>query len=106
MPPSLYPHEGEMARLCGCDVEKIHNNRRAAAENFAEEYRTVLVLKGHGTMVCGGGKAFVNPTGNPGMATGGSGDVLAGSDPTGGAKSFKLASSGHAGVVIGPIVFY
>ena len=74
----LTPHEGEMARLCGCELEKIHNNRRTAAEKFAKDYKTVLVLKGHKTLVCENRETFVNPTGNPGMATGGSGDVLAG----------------------------
>lgn len=74
----LTPHEGEMARLCGCEAGEIHNNRRAAAEKFAKTYKTVLALKGHKTLVCGNCETFVNPTGNPGMATGGSGDVLAG----------------------------
>ncbi len=73
----LTPHEGEFARLSGCmpPVE----NREEAARRFATEHNCVLVLKGHRTITAApDGRVWVNTTGNPGMAKGGSGDVLAG----------------------------
>ncbi len=73
----LTPHEGEFARLSGCGLP-VHD-RPAAARDFAEKHRCVLVLKGHRTVIAyPGGNCMVNPTGNPGMAQGGSGDALAG----------------------------
>ncbi len=78
-PLILTPHPGEMARLLGVTVSEVQSNRLTYAKIFAEEYGVILVLKGTGTIVASpDGKAFWNPTGNPGMAKGGSGDVLAG----------------------------
>ncbi len=78
-PVVLTPHPGEMARLVGKDREDIQKARKDVAAAFANEYNTVLVLKGHGTIVAApGGECYVNGTGNPGMATGGTGDVLTG----------------------------
>jgi NAD(P)H-hydrate epimerase len=75
----LTPHEGEMARLLGVDVGEVSKNRKDVALKFANEYNTVLILKGRDTVVAApGGDTYVNETGNPGMATGGSGDVLTG----------------------------
>ena len=75
----LTPHPGEMSRLTGKAVEEIQKNRKDIALSFANEYNTVLVLKGRETVVAGpGGDCYVNQTGNAGMATGGSGDVLTG----------------------------
>jgi hydroxyethylthiazole kinase-like uncharacterized protein yjeF len=75
----LTPHPGEMARLIGKDVSEINNARKDVALAFANEYNTVLVLKGHNTVVAAPGQEiYVNETGNPGMATGGTGDVLTG----------------------------
>ncbi|MDU5806623.1 MAG: NAD(P)H-hydrate dehydratase [Peptoniphilus harei] len=74
----LTPHEGEFARLTGLSLEEIKNNRKAVAEEFAKKYKVILVLKGHETLVTDGEKTYVNKTGNSGMATGGSGDVLTG----------------------------
>jgi NAD(P)H-hydrate epimerase len=75
----LTPHSGEMARLLGQDVKDIEQNRKDVALKFAGEYNTVLVLKGHNTVVAApNGDVYVNETGNVGMATGGSGDVLTG----------------------------
>jgi len=75
----LTPHEGEMAHLLGQDIKDISQNRKDVALRFAGEYNTVLVLKGHKTVVTGPtGDIYVNETGNVGMATGGSGDVLTG----------------------------
>ena len=73
------PHLGEMSRLSGKSMEYIKNNRLIVAKHFARDYNAVVVLKGAGTVVAEpAGKYYVNTTGNPGMATAGSGDVLAG----------------------------
>ena len=72
------PHPGEMSRLTGISVDVIQNGRAAVAHRFAVENGVVCVLKGYRTIVTDGRKILVNSTGNPGMATGGSGDVLAG----------------------------
>ena len=78
-PVIITPHPGEMARLCGKSVEEIRGTRIATARAFSEKYRTVTVLKGAGTVTAApDGEVRVNTTGNPGMAKGGSGDVLAG----------------------------
>lgn len=78
-PLVLTPHPGEMARLCGLSVAEIQANRVAVARDFARAHRVVLVLKGARTVVASpDGRARVNPTGNPGMSTGGTGDVLSG----------------------------
>lgn len=78
-PLILTPHPGEMARLCGCSVKDIETNRIDIAKSFAEECGCILVLKGANTIVAlPQGDIYVNINGNPGMATGGSGDVLAG----------------------------
>ncbi len=74
----LTPHEGEFARLTGLSIEEIKNNRKAVAEEFAKKYKVILVLKGHETLVTDGERTYTNRTGNSGMATGGSGDVLTG----------------------------
>lgn len=78
-PKVLTPHPGELARLTGLSKQKIASNRTAAAKNFAKTHRCVLVLKGHRTVVASPeGEIYFNTTGNPGMATAGSGDVLTG----------------------------
>lgn len=77
-PVVLTPHPGEMARLLGCSVPQVQNNRKALACEFTKKYNAVLVLKGACTLVSYRGEVLVNLTGNAGMARGGSGDVLAG----------------------------
>ena len=77
-PTVLTPHPGEFARLLGTDTATVQQDRAGRAVPFAEAFRVVLVLKGHGTLVTDGRRLYQNPTGNPGMATGGTGDVLAG----------------------------
>jgi NAD(P)H-hydrate epimerase len=73
----LTPHDGEFKRLSGCALPI--RDRLSAARDFAKEHGCVLVLKGHGTVTAApDGSAYINTTGNPGMAKGGSGDVLAG----------------------------
>lgn len=78
-PIVITPHPGEMARLMGVTVQEVQQNRLEVASLAAQEWEVIVILKGAKTIVAHpGGEIFVNPTGNPGMATGGSGDVLAG----------------------------
>jgi len=78
-PPVLTPHPGEMARLVGSEPGAVNRDRVGAASSFARGHRCYVVLKGARSVIAGpDGKAFINPTGNPGMASGGMGDVLAG----------------------------
>ncbi|MCX7920993.1 MAG: NAD(P)H-hydrate dehydratase [Clostridia bacterium] len=75
----LTPHPGEMSRLTGLSIEEIQHNRLEVACEFAKKWGVITVLKGYRTIVAApGGKVFINPTGNSGMATGGTGDVLTG----------------------------
>lgn len=75
----LTPHLGEMARLAGLSVPEVQRDRIGLARDFAAAHGVIVVLKGARTVVAApDGSAFVNTTGNPGMATGGAGDVLAG----------------------------
>lgn len=79
IPIVLTPHPGEMARLAGMTTREIQQDRIGCARNFATEHNVHLVLKGAGTVIAHpNGDVFVNPTGNPGMASGGMGDVLTG----------------------------
>lgn len=73
-PTILTPHDGEFMRFGG----ELNDDRLKSAANFAQEYGITLLLKGHRTIITNGKTHYVNTTGNPGMATGGSGDVLAG----------------------------
>ncbi len=78
-PIVLTPHPKEMSRLTGFSVKQIQENRKEVAKNFALRYNITLVLKGHRTVVADKeGKVYINETGNPGMATAGTGDVLCG----------------------------
>ncbi len=78
-PLILTPHPGEFARLTGKTVKEVQQNRLALSRDFARKNGVYLVLKGHHTLtVSPQGGVWVNPTGNPGMATAGSGDVLGG----------------------------
>ena len=79
VPVIVTPHPAEMARLCGLSVEQVQADRIGVARRFADEYGVTVVLKGHRTVVTAPGVGlYENTTGNAGMATGGSGDVLAG----------------------------
>jgi len=76
---AITPHPGEMARLAGCTVADVQKNRLGVARKFARDHQLIVVLKGHRTLVVQpDGEAWVNMTGNPGMATGGTGDILTG----------------------------
>jgi NAD(P)H-hydrate epimerase len=78
-PLVLTPHPGEMSRLAGISIKAVQADRLRVARDFAREHHLILVLKGNRTIVAlPEGTAWVNPTGNPGMATGGTGDILTG----------------------------
>ena len=75
----ITPHPGEMARLTGLSAAQINAAREETARRYAEQWNAVVVLKGSRTVAAApDGRVCVNPTGNPGLARGGSGDVLAG----------------------------
>src|SRR6266851_4994845 len=75
----ITPHPGEMARLVGMSTDEVQSSRLEIARNFAVAHHLYVVLKGHRTLIATPDeKVFINPTGNPGMATGGTGDVLTG----------------------------
>jgi ADP-dependent NAD(P)H-hydrate dehydratase / NAD(P)H-hydrate epimerase len=75
----ITPHPGEMSRLTGLPIPQIQANRLDVARKFARERQLIVVLKGHRTLIAApDGTVWVNPTGNPGMATGGTGDILTG----------------------------
>jgi ADP-dependent NAD(P)H-hydrate dehydratase / NAD(P)H-hydrate epimerase len=75
----ITPHPGEMARLVGMSADEVQASRLEIARNFAVAHHVYVVLKGHRTLIATpDGKVFINTTGNPGMATGGTGDVLTG----------------------------
>jgi NAD(P)H-hydrate epimerase len=75
----LTPHPGEMARLTGLSIPAIQRERVNVARKFAQEHQLILVLKGDGTVIASAdGEAWINTTGNPGMASGGTGDILTG----------------------------
>jgi NAD(P)H-hydrate epimerase len=78
-PAVLTPHPGEFARLSGRTTEEVLRHRLELAPEFAMRHEVIVVLKGYRTLIAlPDGRVFVNPTGNPGMATGGTGDVLGG----------------------------
>ena len=75
----ITPHPGEMARLTGLSIPEVQRDRIGVARKFAAEHELIVVLKGHRTLITHpDGEVWVNTTGNPGMATGGTGDVLTG----------------------------
>jgi hydroxyethylthiazole kinase-like uncharacterized protein yjeF len=75
----ITPHPGEMARLAGCSIADVQRDRIKIARTFAADHDLIVVLKGHRTLVAKpNGEVWVNTTGNPGMATGGTGDILTG----------------------------
>src|SRR5262249_59682088 len=75
----LTPHPGEMARLIEKNVQYVTSNRLEVASDFAKRRNAYVVLKGYRTVIAApDGNVYVNPTGNPGMATGGTGDILTG----------------------------
>ncbi len=78
-PLVLTPHPGEFSRLCGASTDRIRRDRIGLSRRFARRFNLYLILKGHHTLVVTpGGEVFLNQSGNSGMATAGSGDVLGG----------------------------
>ena len=78
VPVVLTPHPGEMSRLMSTTVAEVQQDRIGCAKKLADKYGVVVVLKGANTVITDGEDVFVNTTGNPGMAMGGTGDMLAG----------------------------
>lgn len=78
MPVAVTPHLGEMARLCRSTISDISEDLIASAEIFAKKQHVICVLKDAGTVVSNGSESYINTSGNSGMATAGSGDVLTG----------------------------
>ncbi|MBU1084585.1 MAG: NAD(P)H-hydrate dehydratase [Candidatus Omnitrophota bacterium] len=78
-PTVITPHPGEMARFLGIDAGKVQADREGIAKKVSEETGCIVCLKGHKTVVASpDGEIYINSTGNSGMATGGTGDVLTG----------------------------
>ncbi len=97
----ITPHPGEMARLMGISVKDVQSDRLGIAEKFAKLFRVVVVLKGYRSIIATPwGETWINPTGNPGMATAGSGDVLAGIIAAFIAQGFKA----HLGAICGAYI--
>ncbi|MFO7884591.1 MAG: NAD(P)H-hydrate dehydratase [Desulfobacteraceae bacterium] len=100
-PIVITPHPGEMARLCRTTSKQIQKNRIQAAQTFAGEFEVIVVLKGAKTIsALPDGTIFINPTGNPGMASGGMGDVLTGIIAGFTAQGFSLEDAAVAGVYL------
>ncbi|WP_428848552.1 NAD(P)H-hydrate dehydratase [Shewanella marinintestina] len=96
----LTPHPGEAAKLLGLSIAEVEKDRFAAAKRLHQKYKGVIVLKGAGTIIFDGNQYYVAPVGNPGLASGGCGDVLAG--VIGGliAQGYKSIEAACLGVVI------
>ena len=101
VPAILTPHPGEMARLCDMTTLDIQADRTGIASQFAKTHDVILILKGAQTVVSlTDGRSFICPTGNPGMASGGMGDVLTGMIAGLCAQGFSLEDASLAGVYI------
>lgn len=97
----LTPHAGEMSRLCGKSIEYVEAHRYEVSSELAQELGAVIILKGHHTIVTGAdGIQYINNTGNPGMASGGSGDVLAGMISAFAARGMSEADAAIAAVYL------
>lgn len=97
VPMVLTPHMMEMSRLSGTPLEQVQKDRVTSAARFVDNTRVTLVLKGDATVTMGSSGGYINTSGNPGMATGGSGDVLSGiigAFMASGMKPFKAAACG------------
>ena len=97
----LTPHPKEMSRLTGLSTQEIQKNRMRVTTEFAQKYSTLLLLKGAPTLIgTPDGNIYINSTGNPGMATGGSGDVLTGIIAGLAAQNISLQNAAIAGAYI------
>lgn len=100
-PRIMTPHPGELARLIGTTAAEINDDRVAAARQAAQLTQSIIVLKGHQTLIATPeGEVMINPTGNPGMASGGMGDVLGGIVATLVARGVALFDAAIAGVYL------
>ena len=97
-PTIITPHPAEAARLLGCSTADVQRDRLKAARDLAKGYNCIAVLKGAGTVVCDGQTSTVNGTGNPLLATAGTGDVLAGMIGALLAQGFDAATAARRGV--------
>jgi ADP-dependent NAD(P)H-hydrate dehydratase / NAD(P)H-hydrate epimerase len=97
-PTIITPHPAEAARMLGCSTADVQRNRVRAAGNLATGYRCIAVVKGAGTVVCEGALMTINGTGNPLLATAGTGDVLAGMIGALLAQGFDAATAARLGV--------
>jgi ADP-dependent NAD(P)H-hydrate dehydratase / NAD(P)H-hydrate epimerase len=97
----LTPHPKEMSRLIGLSTQEIQKNRMQVTTEFAQKHSTLLLLKGASSLIgTPDGNIYINPTGNPGMATGGSGDVLTGIIAGLAAQNISLQNAAIAGAYI------
>lgn len=97
----LTPHVGEFSRLSGISIDEILKNPKSHAVDFAKKYNVTLVLKSHKTVVATpDGESFSNALGNPGMATGGTGDVLCGAVASFAAQGLLPENAAKTGVYI------
>ncbi|MCP4373732.1 MAG: NAD(P)H-hydrate dehydratase [Deltaproteobacteria bacterium] len=100
-PLILTPHPGEMARLMGSTTGSVQKDRITCAREFAKRFNVHIVLKGAKTIIAHPeGNIFINPTGNPGMASGGMGDVLTGIIAGLVAQGFSPEAAAHTGVYL------
>ena len=99
-PTVITPHPAEAARLLGCSTADVQRHRLKAAHDLATGYRCTAVVKGAGTVVCDGESSTVNRTGNPLLATAGTGDVLAGMIGALIAQGFDPATAARLGVCL------
>lgn len=96
----LTPHPAEAARLLNCTTAEVQQDRFSAVKKLQQQYGGVIVLKGAGSLVCGGDKVFVSAAGNPGMASGGMGDILTGVIAGLMAQGYSLIDAAKLGVTI------
>ncbi|MBT3311897.1 MAG: NAD(P)H-hydrate dehydratase [Desulfobacterales bacterium] len=100
-PAILTPHPGEMARMIDCSTKAVQQDRIKHARSFAVEFNSIIVLKGARTLIAHpDGRVFINTTGNPGMASGGMGDVLTGIIAGLLTQGFTPENACHAGVYL------
>ncbi len=99
-PTIVTPHPAEAARLLGCSTADVQRDRLRAARDLATGYRCVAVVKGAGTVICDGTSTTINRTGNPLLATAGTGDVLAGMIGALLAQGYEAATAARLGVCL------
>ena len=100
LPLICTPHPGELGQMLGQQASVIQSDRKAQAIRYVNEHKVILALKGQGTIVTDGLRVYVNNTGNPGMAKGGSGDVLTGIITSLAAQGMQPLEATQAGVYL------